>query len=179
MLRYSITSGALLLSSRGQNVNSLGAAVQYNFRRVLLLPSRERNIILGNAVQHNFRRTLLVPSREENIKRISIAWASRYSQAKILEGAKSFTMKSTRQGSNNRKLLYPKYTGCKAKRQMVQWDPQRVQLHPLHLPGYGPDLIVFISRVTRCQVKNTGDWSVPALCISGEYLMSFEDFSFQ
>ena len=46
-------------------------------------------------------------------------------------------MKFTRQGSNDGELLYPKYTGCKAKRQRVQWDPQMVQLHPLHSPGYG------------------------------------------
>ena len=60
----------MLVSSREENVSSLGAAVQHNFRRTLLLPSREENInILGAAVQHNFRRTLLVPSREENIKR--------------------------------------------------------------------------------------------------------------
>ena len=47
-------------------------------------------------------------------------------------------MKSTRQGSEDGELLYSKYAGCKAKRQRVQWDPQRVQLHPLHPPGYGP-----------------------------------------
>ena len=48
--------------------------VQHNFRRTLLVPSREENInSLGTPVQHNFRRTLLVPSREENMKRISIA----------------------------------------------------------------------------------------------------------
>ena len=63
-------------------------------------------------------------SREANIKRISIAWASRYSQArsqaKIREGAKSFTIKSTRQSSNDGELLlYHNYTGCKAKRQRV------------------------------------------------------------
>ena len=49
-----------------------------------------------------------------------------------------FTMKSTRQGSNDDELLYHKYTWCKAKRQRVQWDPQMVQLHPLHPPCYGP-----------------------------------------
>ena len=54
-----------------------------NFRRALLLSSREENISsLGAAVQHDFRRTLLVPSREENIKKISMAWASRYSRAR-------------------------------------------------------------------------------------------------
>ena len=103
---------ALLLPSRGENINSLGAAVQHNFRRTLLVvPSREKNInSLDVAVEHNFRRTLLVPSREENIKRISIAWAPWYSQArsqaKTPEGAKSFTMKSTRQGSNDGELIY-------------------------------------------------------------------------
>ena len=74
---------ALLLPSREENINNLGAAVQHSFRRTLLVPSREENInSLGAAVQHNFRRTLLVPSREENIKRISIAWAPRYGQAR-------------------------------------------------------------------------------------------------
>ena len=131
----------LLLPSR-ENINSLGAAVQHNFRRTLLVPSKEENISsLGAAVQHNFRRTLLVPSRGKNIKRISIAWAPRYSQArsqvKIPEGAKSFRMKSTRQGSNDDELLYPKYTGCKAKRQRAMWDSQRVQLHPFHPPVTG------------------------------------------
>ena len=78
---------------------------------------------------------MLVSSREENIKRISIAWAPRYnqvrSQAKIPEGAKLFTMKSTRQGSNDGELLNLKYTESIAKR-------QRVQMHPLQPPGCGP-----------------------------------------
>ena len=137
---------ALLLPSREENISSLAAAVQHNFRRTQLLPFREDNInSLAAAVQHNFRRTLLVPSMEENIKRISIAWARapRYSQArsqaKIPEGAKSLTLKSTRQGSNDSELLYPKYTGCKAKRHRVKSDPQRVKLHLLHPPGYWPD----------------------------------------
>ena len=47
-------------------IRSLGAAVRHNFRRTLLVPSREENISsLGTAVQHNYRRTLLVTSREE------------------------------------------------------------------------------------------------------------------
>ena len=58
------------------------------------------------------------------------------SQAKIPEGAKSFTIESTGQGSNDRELLHPKYTGCKAECQRVQWDLQRVQLHPLHWPDH-------------------------------------------
>ena len=44
------------------------------------------------------------------------------SQANFPEGAKSFAMKSTRQGSNDGELLYPKYIGCETKRQRVQWD---------------------------------------------------------
>ena len=104
-LRYSITSGTRCWCHLGI------ATVQHNFRRTPLVPSREENISsLGTAVQHNFRRTLLVPSREENIKRISIAWAPRYSrarnQAKIPEGVKSFTMKPTRQGSNDGEQAY-------------------------------------------------------------------------
>ena len=47
---------------------------------------------------------------EKNIKRISIAWSPWYSQArsqaKIPEGAESFTMKFTRQGNNGGELLY-------------------------------------------------------------------------
>ena len=31
-------------------------------------------------------------------------------------------MESTRQDSNDGELLHPKYIGCKAKRQRVQWD---------------------------------------------------------
>ena len=61
-------------------------------------------------------------------------------------------MKSASQGSNDGdgELLYPKHTGCKGKRQRVQWDPQRVQLHPLHPPGYGPDdIIKKHSKTTR------------------------------
>ena len=34
--------------------------------------------------------------------------------------------------------LAPKYIGCQAKRQRVQWDSRRVQLHPSQPPGYGP-----------------------------------------
>ena len=40
----------------------LRAWVQNNFGRAVLLLSREENNRLGAAVQHNFRRTLLVPS---------------------------------------------------------------------------------------------------------------------
>ena len=96
-------------------IRSLGTAVQHNFRRTLLVPSREDNISsLGVRYSiasgarcwcHLGRRicissldaagTLLIPSREENIKRISIAWEPRYSQAhsqaKIPEVAKSCT----------------------------------------------------------------------------------------
>ena len=40
---------------REENIDSLGTAVQHNFRRMLLLPSREENISsLGAAVQHNY-----------------------------------------------------------------------------------------------------------------------------
>ena len=42
-------------------------------------------------------------------------------QIKIPEGAKSFTLKSTRQGNNDGEL-YPKCIGCKAKRQRLQRD---------------------------------------------------------
>ena len=89
---YRKTLGALLLPSR-ENIRSLGTAVQHNFRRTLLVPSREQNInSLGAAIQHDFRRKLLVPSREENIKRLTIAWAPQCiqarSQAKIPEGGK-------------------------------------------------------------------------------------------
>ena len=77
------------------------------------MPSREENISsLGAAVQHNFRRTLLVPSREENISSL---------------------------GAAVQHNLAPKYIGCQAKPQRVQWNPQRVQLHPLHSPGYRPE----------------------------------------
>ena len=42
------------MPSREQNINSLGAAVQHNFRRTLLVPSREKIISsLGAAVQQN------------------------------------------------------------------------------------------------------------------------------
>ena len=47
------------------------------------------------------------------------------SQDKFPEDAKSLTMKSARQGSNDGEILYPKCIGCKAKRQRVQWDGGR------------------------------------------------------
>ena len=132
------------MPSREENISSLSAAVQHNFRRALLLPSRKDNISnQGGAVQHNFRHTLLVPFREKNIieyqlrGRRGTARPNTASRAKIPKGAKSFTMKSTRQGSNDGELLYPNYTGCKAKRQRLQWHPQIVQLHSLHPLGYG------------------------------------------
>ena len=96
------------MPSREENISSLAAAVQHNFRRTQLLPSREENInSLAAAVQHNFRLTLLLPSREENInspalrysitsgarcychlgKRISIAWALRYNTLVHAAGA--------------------------------------------------------------------------------------------
>ena len=83
---YRITSGACYYCHLGRKIEIAWALryLKHIFRSTLLVPSREENISsLGAAVQHNFRRTLLVPSREENIKRISIAWTSRYSQAKI------------------------------------------------------------------------------------------------
>ena len=54
-LQYSITSGARYYCHlRKENINSLGAAVQHNFRRPLLLPSRDENFSSqGAAVQHN------------------------------------------------------------------------------------------------------------------------------
>ena len=55
-------------------MSSIGATVQHNFRRMLLMPSREENIgSLAAAVQHNFRRTQLLPSREENISSLDTA----------------------------------------------------------------------------------------------------------
>ena len=59
---------------------------------------------------------LLVPSREENISCLGVA------------------------ALHN---LAPKYIGCQAKRQRVQWDPQTVQLHPLHPPDCGPGDFLF------------------------------------
>ena len=44
---------------------------------------------------------------------------------------------------------YHKYTGCKAKRRGVQWDPQRVQLHPLLPPGYGPVYLTMYVTVQK------------------------------
>ena len=81
-----MTSGARYYCHLGrENINSLGAAVQHNFRRMLLVPPREENISsLGAAVQHNFRRALLLPSRGG---KISIAWALRYS---ITSGARYY-----------------------------------------------------------------------------------------
>ena len=77
--------------------------------------------------------------------RCSSFWQAR-SQAKIPEGAKSFTMKSTRQGSNGGELLYFNYKGCKAKRHWVQL----VQLHPMHPTGYGHGY-----RITSLQAHAT------------------------
>ena len=76
---------ALLLPSREENVNSLGAAVQHNFRRALLLPSREENVnSLGAAVQHNFKRALLLPSRKENIRSLGTAVQHNFRRALLL-----------------------------------------------------------------------------------------------
>ena len=67
-------AGRGLMPSREENISSRDAAVQHNFRRMLLVPSREENISsLGAAVQHNFRRTLFVPSREESISSLGAA----------------------------------------------------------------------------------------------------------
>ena len=60
------------------------------------------------------------------------------SQAKIPEGAKPFALKSTSQRSNDGEVLCLRYRECKAKRQRVQFSPQRVQLHPGHRRGYRP-----------------------------------------
>ena len=111
---------------------ALGTAVHHNFRRTLLVPSREKNISsLGAAVQHNFRRTLLVPSREKNISSLGAAlrysitsgtrcwchlwrklsrayqYPGRRGTARSVARPKSFTMKSTMQGSNDSHLPAP------------------------------------------------------------------------
>ena len=61
------------MPSREENINSLGAAAQHNYRRAPLVPSRENISSMGTAVQHNFRRTPLVPSRKENINSLGAA----------------------------------------------------------------------------------------------------------
>ena len=93
----------------------------------MLVPFREENISsLGAAAQHNLRRT---PAR---------------SQVKIPEGAISFIMRSTRQGSNDGEILYLKYIGCKTKR-------KRVQLHPLHPPDTPtPHINHSVLRFVKC-----------------------------
>ena len=56
------------------------------------------------------------------------------SQAKIPEGAKP----SPQDRATTMTRFYTlTFIGCKAKRQTVQMSPQRVQLHPVHRPGYG------------------------------------------
>ena len=115
--------------------------VQHNFRRTQLRPSREKNISsLGTAIQYNLRRTQLLPSMYVG-RKTEVAWALRYS---INSGARNYCHLGRRISvalvlrclQHN---LAPKYIGCQAKRQRVQWDPQRVQSHPLHPPGYGPE----------------------------------------
>ena len=94
--------------------SSMDAAAQHNFRRTLLVPSREVNISsVGAAAQHNFGRTLLVPSMEENISSLGAA------------------------AQHNLAPECIDRVPTQAKLQRVQWDPQWVQLHPLHPPGYG------------------------------------------
>ena len=109
-LRHSITSGARCWCHLGRKI-SIAWALRYS-----ITSGARCWCHLGSNIP---------------IKRISIAWAQDQqpdrcsqagSQAKIPLYAKSFSMKSTRQGSNDGELLYPKYTGCKAKRQRVQWD---------------------------------------------------------
>ena len=54
------------MPSREKNISSLGAAVQYNFRRMLLVLSREENISsLGAVIQHNLapKYTYMMPSQ--------------------------------------------------------------------------------------------------------------------
>ena len=106
----------------------MGTAAQHNFRRTLLVSSGEENISsLGTAVQHNFRRTLLVPSRKENKSSLGTAIQHNF-RRRLLVASREENISSlgARRGTTNLAL---KYIGCQAK-------PQRVQLHPLHPPGY-------------------------------------------
>ena len=135
-LRFFENHESPLLPSREENISSLGAAVQHNFRRTQLPPSTEENISsLRTAVQHNFRRTLLVPSREEYISSLGTAEQHKFRRTLLVLSREE---NISGLGAAVQHNLVPKYIGCQAKRQRVQWDPQRVQLHPLHLPGYGP-----------------------------------------
>ena len=71
---------------------------------------------------------------DPNALRCKKEWSQARSQVKIPEGAKSFAMKSTRQGSNYSELLrYSKCIGCNGM--VVQL---MVQLHPMHPSGFGP-----------------------------------------
>ena len=63
-MRYSITSGAYYKCHLlAENIIH---AVQYNFRRLLPVPSMARSI-LSYAVQRNCRRLLLAPSMDRNL----------------------------------------------------------------------------------------------------------------
>ena len=74
------------------NINSLGTAVQHNFRRTQLPPSTEESISsLGTVVQHNFRHTLLVPSREENISNLDAAVQHNFRRTLLPAGVLAMT----------------------------------------------------------------------------------------
>ena len=58
-------------------------------------------------------RRIRIPNRYFQVRPVAKPKSQRVS-------TNSFAMKSTRQGSNYGEFLYPKYIGCKAKRQRVQ-----------------------------------------------------------
>ena len=77
-LELRITSGARYYCHWEGNINSLGAAVQHNFRRAVLLPSREENI---NSLALRYNITSGARCWCHLGRKISIACALRYSIA--------------------------------------------------------------------------------------------------
>ena len=158
----------LLVPYSEENISSLGAAVQHNFRRTPLLPPREEKISsLDAAVQHNFRRTQLLPPREENISSLGTVVQHSFRRTQLLPSREENISSLGSSDENISSLgaavqhnLAPRYLGCQARRQRVQWDPQRKQLHPLHPPGYGP--------AVRCVIHPRADTVDFILCLDSK-----------
>ena len=76
---------------------------------------------------------------KENLYTISASRGFRPGQN--FRGCKTINNKVRKEQQLRCEVLHLKYRGCKAERPRVQWDPQRVQLHPVHQSGYGPAVI--------------------------------------
>ena len=140
---YSITSGARSYRHLRRKIGSQGTAVQHNFRRTLLVPSREENISnLGAAVQHNFRRTQLLPSREKSISSLGTAVQHNFRRTLLVPSREKIISSL---GAAVQYNLAPKCIGCQAKPPEGAMGPAEGAVAPIAPAWLAPDIQILIT----------------------------------